>query len=134
MAGPAGGPSRRSHTKSRRGCEACKTRHIHCGEQFPQCDNCTTHHKVCSYISRAPPGMPDLLWTPAVTAVVENWSATAAFPFAATIDMGGLVIDPTAHSLEELRLIHHIASIYDKLAMMDAVDLVIWAVEIPRLV
>jgi hypothetical protein len=29
MAGPGGGPPRRSHTKSRKGCETCKRRHIH---------------------------------------------------------------------------------------------------------
>lgn len=36
MAGPGGGPSRRSHTKSRKGCKTCKRRHIRCDETFPQ--------------------------------------------------------------------------------------------------
>jgi hypothetical protein len=36
MAGPGGGPPRRSHTKSRKGCETCKRRHIRCDENFPQ--------------------------------------------------------------------------------------------------
>jgi len=30
------GPSRRSHTKSRRGCQTCKRRHIRCDESTPQ--------------------------------------------------------------------------------------------------
>lgn len=30
------GPSRRSHTKSRKGCKTCKRRHIRCDETFPQ--------------------------------------------------------------------------------------------------
>lgn len=36
MAGPGGGPHRRSHTKSRKGCKTCKRRHIRCDETFPQ--------------------------------------------------------------------------------------------------
>lgn len=36
MVGPRGGPSRKSHTKSRNGCKTCKRRHIRCDESFPQ--------------------------------------------------------------------------------------------------
>lgn len=36
MAGPGGGPPRKSHTKSRKGCRMCKKRHIRCDETFPQ--------------------------------------------------------------------------------------------------
>ena len=36
MPGPGGGPSRKSHTKSRNGCKTCKRRHIRCDESFPQ--------------------------------------------------------------------------------------------------
>lgn len=36
MAGTGAGPSRRSHTKSRKGCKTCKRRHIRCDETFPQ--------------------------------------------------------------------------------------------------
>lgn len=36
MAGQGTGPSRRSHTKSRKGCKTCKRRHIRCDETFPQ--------------------------------------------------------------------------------------------------
>lgn len=36
MAGPGGGPPRKSHTKSRKGCRMCKKRHIRCDENFPQ--------------------------------------------------------------------------------------------------
>jgi len=34
MPGPGG--SRKSHTKSRKGCKTCKRRHIRCDENFPQ--------------------------------------------------------------------------------------------------
>ena len=43
MAGPGGGPPRKSHTKSRKGCKTCKRRHIRCDETFPQ-----WYDKMCS--------------------------------------------------------------------------------------
>lgn len=62
------GPSRRSHTKSRKGCKTCKKRHIRCDETFPQwyvanaslsvraslltpscSQNCTKHQVKCDY-------------------------------------------------------------------------------------
>ncbi|KAK3692818.1 hypothetical protein B0T22DRAFT_495841 [Podospora appendiculata] len=40
---------RRSHKKSRRGCLECKRRHIKCDESRPNCINCTTAERKCSY-------------------------------------------------------------------------------------
>ncbi|KAK3316265.1 hypothetical protein B0H66DRAFT_604565 [Apodospora peruviana] len=40
---------RRRHKKSRRGCLECKRRHIKCDETRPQCINCTTAERDCSY-------------------------------------------------------------------------------------
>lgn len=56
MAIRGAGPSRRSHTKSRKGCKTCKRRHIRCDESFPQCRNCTKHQVRCDYMDT--PGMP----------------------------------------------------------------------------
>ena len=36
MAPHGTGPTRKSHTKSRKGCRTCKRRHIRCDETFPQ--------------------------------------------------------------------------------------------------
>lgn len=36
LSGPM--PARRSHTKSRKGCDTCKRRHIKCDEEKPQCE------------------------------------------------------------------------------------------------
>ncbi|KAF2471160.1 uncharacterized protein BDR25DRAFT_342509 [Lindgomyces ingoldianus] len=38
-----GGPSRRPHTKPRKGCWMCRRRRIRCDETILQCRNCTKH-------------------------------------------------------------------------------------------
>ncbi|KAL3468893.1 hypothetical protein BJX99DRAFT_242537 [Aspergillus californicus] len=42
-------PSRRSHTKSRRGCLHCKRRHVKCDEGIPKCSLCKKRGMQCSY-------------------------------------------------------------------------------------
>ncbi|KAI5865924.1 hypothetical protein GGS23DRAFT_554627 [Durotheca rogersii] len=40
---------RRSHKKSRNGCQNCKKWHTKCDEQGPPCNNCTLRKAVCVY-------------------------------------------------------------------------------------
>ncbi|CRK20735.1 Sterol uptake control protein 2 like [Verticillium longisporum] len=40
---------RRSHTKSRKGCEDCKRRKVKCDEKHPTCFNCARHGIPCAY-------------------------------------------------------------------------------------
>ncbi|KAJ5082221.1 hypothetical protein N7532_011264 [Penicillium argentinense] len=49
-------PSRRSHTKSRKGCLECKRRHVKCDEELPKCTLCKKRKLECSY----PPSQSDL--------------------------------------------------------------------------
>ncbi|RAK94961.1 Zn(II)2Cys6 transcription factor [Aspergillus ibericus CBS 121593] len=44
---------RRSHQKSRHGCQQCKLRKVKCGEEKPNCANCTRHGVDCSYAHAA---------------------------------------------------------------------------------
>ncbi|KAL3480867.1 hypothetical protein BJX99DRAFT_244045 [Aspergillus californicus] len=46
-------PPRRSHTKSRHGCDQCKKRRVKCDEQGPPCSNCTSREIECVY-SKSP--------------------------------------------------------------------------------
>ncbi|KEZ46689.1 hypothetical protein SAPIO_CDS0532 [Scedosporium apiospermum] len=136
MAGPGGGPPRRSHTKSRKGCDTCKRRHIRCDESFPQCRNCTKHKIRCPYNdmpvpeNRAgSPDKPDLMWTPQIEADIEQWQRTGIFPFT------NLNIypapSPQTYTVEELRLIHHVASICSELDAIDANNFTIWTRQMP---
>lgn len=123
-----------SHTKSRKGCETCKKRHIRCDESFPQCKNCTKHKIRCPYndipVQEARPnGPPNLMWDSDVEDALEQWRRTGLFPFP------DLNVSPTPapqfYSFEELRLIHHVASISHELGAWDANGFTLWTSKIP---
>ncbi|TQV99190.1 C6 transcription factor RosA-like [Cordyceps javanica] len=140
MAGPGGGPPRRSHTKSRKGCETCKRRHIRCDESFPQCRNCTKHKIRCPYNDMqvtpepersATPDKPDLMWTPQIETDIAEWRRSGVFPFPSL----GLYPAPIAqlYSVHDLRLIYHLAALYQQLAAMSANNFTLWTRHIPTL-
>ncbi|PKS11664.1 hypothetical protein jhhlp_001815, partial [Lomentospora prolificans] len=136
MAGPGGGPPRRSHTKSRKGCDTCKRRHIRCDESFPQCRNCTKHKIRCPYNDMpvpenraASPDKPDLMWTPQIEADIEQWQRTGVFPFPSLNIYPAP--SPQSYTLEELRLIHHVASICSELDAINANNFTIWTRQMP---
>ncbi|KAF2138124.1 uncharacterized protein K452DRAFT_234725 [Aplosporella prunicola CBS 121167] len=139
MAGPGGGPSRRSHTKSRKGCKTCKKRHIRCDETFPQCRNCTKHQVRCDYndspASAAPdspkgPQQPNLLWTSEIEATIENWRQTGEFPFPEL----NVYPHPQWHlySKTDLRLIHHLSSISNETFRANTCKLTVWSENMPN--
>ncbi|KAI1111961.1 hypothetical protein F5Y14DRAFT_453554 [Nemania sp. NC0429] len=135
MAGPGGGPPRRSHTKSRKGCENCKRRHIRCDENFPQCRNCTKHKVRCPYNDvsvpderASTPDKPDLMWTPEIEAAILEWQQSGVFPFPNLVFSAPA---PQYFSVEELRLIYHVAAICHELNTMDANNFTLWTRQIP---
>ncbi|ORY16362.1 hypothetical protein BCR34DRAFT_476268 [Clohesyomyces aquaticus] len=139
MAGPGGGPSRRSHTKSRKGCKTCKKRHIRCDETFPQCRNCTKHQVRCDYMdsptamvpdSPKSPQQPNLLWTPEIDATIELWRQTNEFPFPEL----RVLPQPQwrAFSKTDLRLIHHLSSISNEMFRHRTSRLTIWTDMMPK--
>ncbi|RAL03673.1 Zn(II)2Cys6 transcription factor domain-containing protein [Aspergillus ibericus CBS 121593] len=42
---------RRTHTKSRNGCDQCKKRRVKCDEQGPPCSNCMSRELKCTYFN-----------------------------------------------------------------------------------
>ncbi|OBT83358.1 hypothetical protein VE02_08317 [Pseudogymnoascus sp. 03VT05] len=57
-------PPRRSHKKSRAGCQRCKLRKVKCDEAHPICGNCTKHGVPCDFddpLALSPP-TPTLAW------------------------------------------------------------------------
>lgn len=124
----------RSHTKSRKGCETCKKRHIRCDENFPQCKNCTKHKIRCPYndlpVQEARPnGPPNLMWGPEIEAVIDQWRRTGFFPFPDLQIVNPPM--PENYTFEELRLIHHVASISSELNAWDANGFTLWTRQIP---
>ena len=75
------------------------------------------------------PDKPDLMWTPEIEAALEQWQLTGIFPFPA------LNIypppSPQNYTLEDLRLMYHVASICNQLVCNDADHFTIWTRQIP---
>lgn len=156
MAGPGGGPPRKSHTKSRKGCKTCKRRHIRCDETFPQwyaksalrmsevliCTsrNCTKHNCRCDYMDQPPvveesarsPRSPDLQMTPEVERELDLWRMTGEPPFPE--------LRRTAKSYWhrfssiDLRLIHHIAGLSIDMHQRGYSGCTVWAQKMPACV
>lgn len=74
--------------------------------------------------------VPNLLWTPEIEREVEAWQQSGVFPFAA---LGLQYADQFARlSSIDLRLIHHISSIYQDMQRIDFIHCTLWANEIPK--
>ncbi|KAJ5596857.1 hypothetical protein N7450_003315 [Penicillium hetheringtonii] len=136
MAGPGGGPPRKSHTKSRNGCKTCKKRHIRCDETFPQCRNCTKHNCRCDYqdvaATQSPTSRrgPDLLMSPEIEMEIENWHRSGVPPYPELMQCprsgwAGL-------SRTDLRLVHHIIGLSIDLHRRGLSTSTVWAQKMPN--
>ncbi|KAJ5491331.1 hypothetical protein N7539_002898 [Penicillium diatomitis] len=148
MAGPGGGPPRRSHTKSRNGCKTCKRRHIRCDETFPQWyahtsmdRNCTKHNCRCDY-QDIPLPLPlpldhatipqfdqDRVVLANVEAEVQRWHSMGSTPHL-ELDAGSYSPHSSLSRLDSL-LIHHILGLCTDLDQRGLSDCTIWARILP---
>lgn len=102
--------------------------------------NCTKHKIRCPYNDVQPsdadrsttPDKPDLMWTPQIEASIAEWQTTGVFPFPSL----GIYPAPMPHlyPIEDLRLIYHVASLWDQLAAIDANGFTLWTRHIPTYV
>lgn len=76
---------KKGHTKSRRGCQACKRRKVKCQENLPECTNCRRLGLSCVY---SPTGTQ--------LALTASPSPSTAFRTA-----------PASFSMADLRYFHH---------------------------
>ncbi|PWY90024.1 C6 transcription factor rosa-like protein [Aspergillus heteromorphus CBS 117.55] len=137
MAGPGGGPPRKSHTKSRFGCKTCKRRHIRCDETFPQCRNCTKHNCRCDYMDVATVheeassirNVPDLLMSAEIEMEIKNWHITGVAPFPELMQFPRNSWSKLSRT--DLRLIHHIIGLSIDLHRRGLSNCTIWAQKMP---
>jgi len=139
MPSSGAGPSRRSHTKSRKGCKTCKRRHIRCDESFPQCNNCTKHQVCCDYMeavgsdteSHASPELQQsLAFTPRTESRIDLWQQTGDFPYP---ELQVRPVPQTADwSKDELRLMHHLSTVSHDLSLQGTSNLTIWTPNVPK--
>ncbi|KAM3067176.1 hypothetical protein ACMFMG_011729 [Clarireedia jacksonii] len=127
---------RRSHTKSRNGCATCKCRHIRCDETLPHCNNCTKYNCRCSYQDLPGNGQrewivakPDLMWTSQIETEIRSWQKIGRSSFLSLCVLPAILFETL--SFEELRLIHHLASISSELSASNSSNFTIWVRKIP---
>ncbi|KAK3312598.1 hypothetical protein B0H66DRAFT_631205 [Apodospora peruviana] len=85
---------RRKHKNSKRGCLECKRRHIRCDEIRPQCINCTTAERDCSYPRTTSSNSTNTGNSPVGGSVGARYSVSASPPITsyATAPTSGLMI------------------------------------------
>ncbi|KAH6668311.1 hypothetical protein B0J14DRAFT_159287 [Halenospora varia] len=127
---------RRSHTKSRTGCAMCKRRHIRCDETLPQCKNCTKYSCRCPYQD-----LPEndhreliatkanLMWTSEIKAEIRSWQQIGRSSFPSLCVFPAIPFEKI--SFEDLRLIHHVASISSELSASNSSNFTIWVRQVP---
>ena len=99
--------------------------------------NCTKHKIRCPYNDvqvpdadrSTTPDKPDLMWTPQIEAAIGDWQATGVFPFPSLAIYPAPM--PHMYSVEDLRLIYHVASLYHQLASIDANNFTLWTPPYP---
>lgn len=93
--------------------------------------NCTKHNVRCDYMETAmAEGVPDLCITPQIQRELDTWRHTTAFPFPSL----GLEHppSPSLYGANDLRLVHHIASIANDMQVVDASSrYALWTRRIP---
>lgn len=75
------------------------------------------------------PDKADLLWTPEIEAQIELWQQTGSFPFPELYIYPAPT--PQYFSVEDLRLIHHVASVSSELGNQDSGNFTIWTRQVP---
>ena len=137
MAGPGSGPPRKSHTKSRKGCRTCKSRHIRCDEAFPQCRNCTKHNCRCDYMDMPAAGEdpvkgshpPDLMMSADLQQRLDSWRLTgeSLLPDLRSNDQAYWM----RFSTVDLRLIHHVVTLSTEMRSRQYSACTAWALKMP---
>ena len=73
---------------------------------------------------------PNLLWTPQIEREIERWQQTGIFPYP---ELGLRSFDQfRTLSTVDLRLIHHLSTIYRDMQSIDFINCTLWASEIPK--
>lgn len=149
---------RRTHTKSRKGCQTCKDRKVRCDEYFPQWSafslfdflylfliasisrNCTKRGLRCAYMdntaaaeSTSPAStIGEFTWPTAIEVGTHDWQQTKTFPFPHL----QLTAPPNPDDLstEECRLLFHICTLSKNLELNQSARFTTWAHKMPEYV
>ncbi|EHK46946.1 uncharacterized protein TrAtP1_010441 [Trichoderma atroviride] len=115
---------RRSHTKSKFGCQACKQRHVKCDEFRPTCHRCLSSKIPCKYPDQPPEEEPEqetpsLWWPEDIENACAEWKETGEPPFMS------LAPSPSWHTMDmkDLRYIYKMALVANILELSNTNDI-----------
>lgn len=106
--------------------------------RLPLSKNCTKHNVLCDYAEAPPPPedstndrkQANLLMTPKIELELDAWRRSGVFPFQE------MQLHYTQHFCNltsvDMRLVHHVSSIYRDMRLADFVECTFWVQEIPR--
>ncbi|PYH46988.1 Zn(II)2Cys6 transcription factor domain-containing protein [Aspergillus saccharolyticus JOP 1030-1] len=128
-------PPRRTHTKSRNGCDQCKKRRVKCDEQGPPCSNCTSRELKCTYF-RVPTARNSAT-SPAASSTPASVNAPQGLTNHVSshnrrLSRHGSSIPPKFGSARELELMHKYATETYQSLCNEPVDHYTWQIVIAR--
>ncbi|KAF2014280.1 hypothetical protein BU24DRAFT_423272 [Aaosphaeria arxii CBS 175.79] len=102
--------TRKTHKKSRKGCLACKARHVKCDEQQPICANCVKQDTPCEYpATKGREGSKD---SPLLVTSIYTPSSTEGGLFEQSPSLLSTPAhNSTALNVLHLRLLHHYTTV-----------------------
>ncbi|KAJ5297892.1 hypothetical protein PENANT_c012G00496 [Penicillium antarcticum] len=141
-------PPLRAHTKSRNGCDQCRSRRVKCDERGPPCSNCSTRELECTYLkvaaargratnsTRRPSSDPARSLSggsPAVSPGALPAVANSVSVSASVSASGSTAIQPNTFGIDNLELMHKYSTeTYQSLCVSDS-EITVWRNTVPRL-
>ncbi|KAJ5186492.1 hypothetical protein N7449_011256 [Penicillium cf. viridicatum] len=128
-------PPLRAHTKSRNGCDQCRSRRVKCDEQGPPCSNCTTRELKCTYLKVAAARRATRLTPPSSTPDIPRSLDGHGSPVAAIPGPAAPVAPTQTNSfgIDNLELMHKFSTdTYKSLCLSDS-EITIWQITVPTL-
>ncbi|KAG9242502.1 hypothetical protein BJ878DRAFT_425764 [Calycina marina] len=132
-------PPRKSHKKSKAGCQRCKRRKIKCDEVHPTCGNCSKHGVGCDFSvdpleSPLPPSSTSIQWDASQNpGILTPASTSTIVPFYKTPVDVLRSADSAATRTLELRLMHHYTALTSKTFADSKAEEVAWQVYVPSI-
>lgn len=128
-------PLRRTHTKSRYGCDQCRRRRVKCDEQGPPCTNCVLRELGdCTYSRLIPARLLANARRPSHGPVhLRQAPANITPPLNNSTSPGTSKARPSVRAVDELELMHKFATdTYQSLCISES-EIHVWQIVVPRL-
>ncbi|XRM37207.1 hypothetical protein ABZX51_000693 [Aspergillus tubingensis] len=130
---------RRSHRKSRSGCQQCKLRKVKCGEEKPTCGNCKRHGVHCSFALSTRMAEPSLLGDQNSFSSQTSTPQSDYRPSNPSSPSGGASQPQMAAApgpelaIADLELLHHYSTSTAYTFSFHPVIQTLWRIEVPQI-